>query len=59
MFKEEMIEKRMFSFYASGLDSPDSHFEVGLPQTSMMKNGNEKAMYTLPVNKDFFWSSFL
>lgn len=56
MYRENMIEKRMFSFYASGLDYGYSGFDVGPAQTSMMKNGDASDMYNLPVNKDFFWS---
>ena len=35
-----------------------SHIDIGPPQTDSMKGGNMSNMVKIPMNKDFFWSTF-
>lgn len=58
LVKNGEIKKSEFSFYFQPFGLGASHVDVGPPQVENVKGGSLKNMITIPMNKDFFWSSF-
>ena len=56
---EVLIPSPQFCFYMQTVDQGVSHVDIGPPQTDSVKGGSLDNVVNLPINKDFFWSTWL